>query len=76
MAEERRRLMTAKEAARYLRVSQFTLDKIERGWIGALPHSRGAPQVQRQDVEPIPQQYPSLILQQKHEFEPHNFSSH
>jgi excisionase family DNA binding protein len=30
MAKERVGLMTAKEAARYLRVSQFTLDKIER----------------------------------------------
>ena len=30
MAEGRRRLMTAKEAARYLRVSMFTLSKIER----------------------------------------------
>jgi excisionase family DNA binding protein len=30
MAEERRRLLTAKEAARYLRVSMFTLSKIER----------------------------------------------
>lgn len=49
-------LMTAKEAARYLRESMFTLSKIERGWIGALPHSRGAPQVQPQNVERIPQQ--------------------
>ena len=31
MAEERKGLMTAKEAARYLRVSMFTLSKIERG---------------------------------------------
>ncbi|MBM4467330.1 MAG: helix-turn-helix domain-containing protein [Chloroflexi bacterium] len=30
MAEERMNLMTAKEAARYLRVSMFTLSKIER----------------------------------------------
>jgi len=30
MAEERRRLLTAREAARYLRVSMFTLSKIER----------------------------------------------
>lgn len=30
MAKKRVGLMTAKEAARYLRVSQFTLDKIER----------------------------------------------
>jgi len=30
MAEERMSLMTAKEAARYLRVSMFTLSKIER----------------------------------------------
>lgn len=30
MAEERIRLLTAKEAARYLRVSMFTLSKIER----------------------------------------------
>jgi excisionase family DNA binding protein len=30
MAEERMRLMTAKEAAEYLRVSMFTLSKIER----------------------------------------------
>lgn len=29
MAEARRRLMTAKEAAKYLRVSMFTLSKIE-----------------------------------------------
>ena len=27
----------------------------ETGWIGAVPHSRGTPQVQPQDVEPIPQ---------------------
>jgi len=30
MAEERMNLLTAKEAARYLRVSLFTLSKIER----------------------------------------------
>jgi len=30
MAESRMNLMTAKEAARYLRVSMFTLSKIER----------------------------------------------
>lgn len=30
MARKRKSLMTAKEAAKYLRVSQFTLDKIER----------------------------------------------
>jgi len=30
MAEERMSLLTAKEAARYLRVSMFTLSKIER----------------------------------------------
>jgi excisionase family DNA binding protein len=30
MAEERMNLLTAKEAARYLRVSMFTLSKIER----------------------------------------------
>ncbi len=30
MADKRVSLMTAKEAAKYLRVSQFTLDKIER----------------------------------------------
>lgn len=30
MVEERMNLMTAKEAARYLRVSMFTLSKIER----------------------------------------------
>lgn len=30
MAESRMQLMTAKEAARYLRVSMFTLSKIER----------------------------------------------
>ena len=30
MAEARMSLMTAKEAARYLRVSMFTLSKIER----------------------------------------------
>jgi excisionase family DNA binding protein len=30
MAEQRMNLMTAKEAARYLRVSMFTLSKIER----------------------------------------------
>jgi excisionase family DNA binding protein len=30
MAEQRMSLMTAKEAARYLRVSMFTLSKIER----------------------------------------------
>jgi len=30
MARKRVGLMTAREAAKYLRVSQFTLDKIER----------------------------------------------
>jgi excisionase family DNA binding protein len=30
MARKRVSLMTAREAAKYLRVSQFTLDKIER----------------------------------------------
>ena len=30
MASKRVSLMTAREAAKYLRVSQFTLDKIER----------------------------------------------
>ena len=30
MAKKRRGLMNAREAATYLRVSQFTLDKIER----------------------------------------------
>ena len=30
MAEKRVSLMTAREAAKYLRVSQFTLDKMER----------------------------------------------
>ncbi len=30
MAKKRVSLMTAREAAKYLRVSQFTLDKIER----------------------------------------------
>ena len=30
MAKKRASLMTAREAAKYLRVSQFTLDKIER----------------------------------------------
>jgi excisionase family DNA binding protein len=30
MAEDRMNVMTAKEAARYLRVSMFTLGKIER----------------------------------------------
>ena len=30
MAKKRVSLMTAKEAAKYLRISQFTLDKIQR----------------------------------------------
>ena len=37
MAEDRMNLMTAKEAARYLRVSMFTLSKIERGG-GLVPY--------------------------------------
>ena len=37
MAKDKMRLMTAKEAARYLRVSIFTLNKIERGG-GLLPY--------------------------------------
>ncbi|MFQ5812433.1 MAG: helix-turn-helix domain-containing protein [Anaerolineae bacterium] len=37
MAKKRTSLMTAKEAARYLRVSQFTLDKIERAG-GLVPY--------------------------------------
>jgi len=37
MAEKRVSLMTAREAAKYLRVSQFTLDKIERAG-GLLPY--------------------------------------
>jgi len=37
MAEKRGSLMTAREAARYLRVSQFTLDKIERAG-GLVPY--------------------------------------
>ncbi len=37
MAEKRASLMTAREAARYLRVSQFTLDKIERAG-GLVPY--------------------------------------
>ena len=56
MADNRMSLMTAKEAARYLRVSMFTMSKVERGWIAAFAHSWGAPQVEPQDVERIPQQ--------------------
>ena len=37
MAGKRVGLMTAKEAAKYLRVSQFTLDKIERAG-GLVPY--------------------------------------
>jgi len=37
MAGKRASLMTAREAARYLRVSQFTLDKIERAG-GLVPY--------------------------------------
>jgi len=37
MVEERMNLLTAKEAARYLRVSMFTLSKIERGG-GLIPY--------------------------------------
>ena len=37
MAEQRMNLMTAKEAARYLRVSMFTLSKIERSG-GLMPY--------------------------------------
>ena len=37
MAEKRVGLMTAREAAKYLRVSQFTLDKIERAG-GLVPY--------------------------------------
>jgi excisionase family DNA binding protein len=37
MANKRVGLMTAKEAAKYLRVSQFTLDKIERAG-GLVPY--------------------------------------
>jgi excisionase family DNA binding protein len=37
MARKRVGLMTAREAAKYLRVSQFTLDKIERAG-GLVPY--------------------------------------
>ena len=37
MAEKRVSLMTAREAAKYLRVSQFTLDRIERAG-GLVPY--------------------------------------
>ena len=37
MSEGRMNLMTAKEAARYLRVSMFTLSKIERAG-GLIPY--------------------------------------
>ncbi len=37
MARERTALMNAREAAKYLRVSQFTLDKIERAG-GLVPY--------------------------------------
>ena len=37
MAMKRVSLMTAREAAKYLRVSQFTLDKIERSG-GLIPY--------------------------------------
>ena len=37
MAEKRVSLMTAREAAKYLRVSQFTLDRIERSG-GLIPY--------------------------------------
>ncbi len=37
MARKRVSLMTAREAAKYLRVSQFTLDKIERAG-GLVPY--------------------------------------
>jgi excisionase family DNA binding protein len=37
MARKRVGLMTAKEAAKYLRVSQFTLDRIERAG-GLVPY--------------------------------------
>jgi excisionase family DNA binding protein len=37
MARKRISLMTAREAAKYLRVSQFTLDKIERAG-GLIPY--------------------------------------
>jgi len=37
MAEARMNLMTAKEAARYLRVSMFTLSKIDKGG-GLVPY--------------------------------------
>ena len=37
MAEKRVSLMTAREAAKYLRVSQFTLDRIERAG-GLIPY--------------------------------------
>jgi excisionase family DNA binding protein len=37
MAEGRMNLMTAKEAARYLRVSMFTLSKIDKGG-GLVPY--------------------------------------
>ena len=37
MARKRVSLMTAREAAKYLRVSQFTLDKIERSG-GLVPY--------------------------------------
>ena len=37
MSEGRMSLMTAKEAARYLRVSMFTLSKIERA-CGLIPY--------------------------------------
>ena len=37
MAKKRVSLMTAREAAKYLRVSQFTLDKIERAG-GLVPY--------------------------------------
>jgi excisionase family DNA binding protein len=37
MANKRVGLMTAKEAAKYLRVSQFTLDRIERAG-GLVPY--------------------------------------
>ena len=37
MAGKRVSLMTAREAAKYLRVSQFTLDKIERAG-GLVPY--------------------------------------
>jgi hypothetical protein len=56
MAQNRGNLMTSKEAARYLRASMLTLSKIESEG-GLVPYRTpgGAPQVQPQDAEPIPQ---------------------